>query len=142
MDSWLVIFILGNLAIFTVLGLGLLALRARKIERRSRDRLELAERFRSAEELQAFLESEAGKRYLEGLGTRRADPRHTILASLPVGLMATFIGIGLELGIASDGLSEDLHIVAIVFLGAGLGILLSALVSYGLARAWGLIGER
>ena len=136
MDTWLVIFVLGTLTIFSGLTLGLLFYFGQRRQQENHERLRIADKFETSAELASFLESQAGHRFLESFGRRAKDPRRTILASLPIGIVFLLIGIGTFLGISDGNLEDGLGFPAVIFCGAGLGILISAVVSSRLIRAW------
>lgn len=109
----------------------------------------LIERFGSSQELAAYMETEAGKRFLEAsplaLGTdsgmRMPNAVARILTPLQVGIVLALLGIGLLMlpRIGSDTTTLVLGTLALM---PGLGFILSAAVTWILARRLGLLPEK
>lgn len=102
----------------------------------------LLERFASAQDLAAFLETSAGQRFLAELSSGAASPFQSVLGSIQNGILALFLGAGFfPLG----GAFKDGRVVmgiGIVLILVGFGFLTSALVTYLLSRWWGLLPGR
>lgn len=139
MDKELVGFVIGNLAIFAAFTWIFVHYRAKRQERMAEDRLRFLERFESAQEVAAFLESPSGQRVLDSLGSPRSDPRRAILGALPFGFVSLIIGLGMAMAILLRSIDDELSLVAVIFTGAGIGILVSVVLSQRLARSWGMI---
>ncbi len=102
----------------------------------------LLEKFGSAAEFTAYLQSEAGQRFFEGLTTERITPTTKILGSVQKGAILSLLGIGLLIigNIFSTPQGGDaLIIFGVIALTLGVGFLVSAAISYRLSKAWGLI---
>lgn len=102
----------------------------------------LLEKFGSAGEFTAYLQSEAGQRFFEGLTVERNTPTTKILGSIQKGAILTLLGIGLlVLGniFSSPQGGDALVIFGVIALTLGIGFLVSATISYRLSKAWGLI---
>jgi hypothetical protein len=108
----------------------------------------LLDRFGSSQEMLAYMQTEAGKRFLEsGTVTYESDsPRRTpqlltrILFSIQAGLVLFLLGVGLiwlRPRIASGG--EALLVLGTLALALGGGFVLSAVVSYVLSKRLGLL---
>jgi ApbE superfamily uncharacterized protein (UPF0280 family) len=101
----------------------------------------LLEKFSTAEEFAAYLGTEAGRRFFENVLTERVTPMAKILGSIQKGAILTLLGAGLlALGnIFSQPQGGDIMIIiGVVALTIGFGFLVSAVVAYRLAKAWGL----
>lgn len=111
--------------------------RRAKIQARAELNKQLLDKFTSAQELTEFLEREAGRRFLEGMGSeKREGPKEKILGIIISGCILTAIGIGFFwLGTHRSGLA----IPGVPIFGAGFGLLIAAVVTYVLSRKWGLI---
>ena len=112
---------------------------AARLQERARLRLELqmrlVDRFASPAELQQFLESEGGKKLLGSLSPRQSTlPR--ILLAVQAGVVLTALGSGFV--ISGD---RDLDRAGGALVALGLGLLGAALVSWILARMWGLLPD-
>jgi hypothetical protein len=105
----------------------------------------LLDRFSNNQELVAFLEGPGGKRFFESLDYDLADSVNRILTALQLGLALLLLGLAL-LGVRTtqeDRLIRDvLLMVGAPSIGVGTGFLVSAIVSYRLCRAWGLVKEK
>jgi hypothetical protein len=108
----------------------------------------LIEKFGSSQDLAAYMESEAGKRLLEWTPPSFESPSRSmslatgrILRSLQAGLILGLAGIGL-LWVRDriPGATEPLLIFGTLGVTIGAGFILSAVISYGLAKHLRLIG--
>jgi hypothetical protein len=106
----------------------------------------LLERFGSSQELLAFLQTEAGDRFVEPLrtGEHPGSPYGRILGAVQVGVILLCGGFGL---LFLDGRLPFDDERAFLFLGTvatalGVGFLLSGGVAYWLSHTWGLLDER
>jgi len=108
----------------------------------------ILDRFTANDELLAYIQSHAGRRFLESSpimldeGPRSvAAPLGRILWSVQFGLILTAGGIGLHMvsGILPDDGSQPLRILSGMAIAVGIGFVLSAGVSYILSRRLGLI---
>lgn len=100
----------------------------------------LLDKFGSSEEVISYLESDAGRQFLDTATFERTNPYKRILGSVQTGLILTLAGAAFlflrgELTEADD---------AFVFLGAlglalGLGFILSAVATFVLSKSWGLV---
>jgi hypothetical protein len=111
----------------------------------------LLEKFSSPQEIGDFLQTEGGRRFLQGLtlertpvGTRHAGKR--ILLALQIGTVVTLLGTAtLSLGLIYPMRRVDEPHPAVIFgllvLAIGIGFLISAGISYRLSKAWGIFSE-
>jgi len=119
-----------------------LALEAQKMEFEAQKLF--LEKCRSTEEVNQFLSTDAGKRFLERMNGKCVAPEESknpllgILALVVTG--AVGIGLGLALYLLSKFTTYGFLIIP-AFLVAipGLGLLIGAAVSYHLKRKWGLL---
>ena len=104
----------------------------------------LLEKFGNSQELLDYLRSEAGQKFMESGAMERARPAGRILGSIQAGLILTFVGIAIlavRAGVPSlgtDGLN-GLLIMGSLAIAIGLGFLSSAVISFWLSKAWGLM---
>jgi hypothetical protein len=104
----------------------------------------LLEKFGNSQELLDYLRSEAGQKFMESAAMERARPAGRILGSIQAGLILTFVGIAIlavRAGVPSlgtDGLN-GLLILGSLAIAIGLGFLSSAVISFWLSKAWGLM---
>jgi hypothetical protein len=110
----------------------------------------LIEKFASGQDFSAYLQSDAGRRLLEWTPPALDSISHgvpnavgRILWSLQAGLVLLLVGFGLLLlrGQLSANDAPPLLVSGTLGVTLGAGFILSALVSYGLSKHLGLIGE-
>jgi hypothetical protein len=108
----------------------------------------ILERFSSNEELFAFIQTAAGRRFLESssipLEPRAASaPVGRILWSVQAGFVLLFAGVGMEMLSYSTSIpmevTQVLFVMGGLLLAMGVGFVLSGLASYGLSRRFGLL---
>jgi vacuolar-type H+-ATPase subunit I/STV1 len=94
-----------------------------------------------SQELADFLNSEAGSRLLEK--REPAHPSRALGAAVTAGVISLFVGLAflLVVGVHRDPSGGNLVIPGLLFVMAGLGILLSALISAWLFRRAGLLSD-
>ena len=102
----------------------------------------LLDRCTSNQELLSYLESEAGRRFLESSTTSGSNPPNRILNAVQAGAILSLAGGAMLLvrnaeHIDWDG-GEFLVVCGSVLVAVGLGFLVSAAISYVLCRSWGL----
>jgi hypothetical protein len=116
----------------------------------------IMDRLTSNEDLLAYMESPAGRRYLEAApipmeGNRKMlnAPFGRILWSLQAGLVVGALGVGLIYGSTRLGSSDfysmgqvPLAIIGIAGLAVGAGFCISAFAAYGLSSRLGLFDRR
>ncbi len=108
----------------------------------------LIDKFGTAAEFVAFMESDAGLNFIEENTVQPAAPLGKILASTQIGIVLTLLGTGLLItgNVFGESLGGDLYIVltvgGTVGLMVGVGLLISAGISYRLCRAWGLLTNK
>jgi hypothetical protein len=107
----------------------------------------LLDRFASNQELLAYIETPAGKRFLESAPIPVESPRAIgaplgrILWSAQAGAVLTVLGIGIEI-VAQRSLEEiapPLAAFGAVTIALGIGFVVSALLAYVLTRRFGLL---
>lgn len=102
----------------------------------------LLDRFSSAQDFAQFMQSPAGQKYVTGFTDVVTSPRSSILNSVRTGCVLAFGGIGCIAG--SNSMAPYFHagfiLGCIAFL-SGIGFLVSAVISYFLAKKLGLKEE-
>lgn len=107
----------------------------------------LLDRFQSNQELLAYIETPAGRRFLESAPIPIESPRAIgaplgrILWSAQAGAVLTVLGIGIEI-VAANSLEEiapPLMAFGAVTIALGIGFIVSALLAYVLTRRFGLL---
>ncbi len=150
---------LGPFLVFLVIALVLMWLIRVLLENRRWSRMvkvqteahtKLLEKFSSSQDLAAYMETEAGRRFLESAPipveleqkTRLSAPLGRILWSVQVGVILAMGGLGL-IAVRShvpEGV-QGLTVFGMLCLMLGIGFLLSAAASYALSRHLGLFGQ-
>ena len=105
----------------------------------------LIDKFSSAPEFIAFMQSDAGLRFIEEQAVEPSQPLSKILSSIRVGVSLALVGGGMLVvaNIWDRTLGEDMYAVialgGTIALTAGTGFIIAAAISYRLCRSWGLI---
>jgi hypothetical protein len=102
----------------------------------------LLDRFSSAQDFAQFMQSPAGQKYVTGFTDVVTSPRNSILSSVRTGCVLAFGGVGCIAG--SNSLAPYFFIgwvVGWVSLAVGIGFLVSAVISYFLAKKLGIKEE-
>jgi hypothetical protein len=101
----------------------------------------LIDKFGAAEEMLRYLESDAGRRLLDGQATAVASPHARVLDSIHMGLLVLMGGVGLlaASGTTDPQVHEVMRVLGMVATVLGVGFLASAGVSWALLRSWGQI---
>jgi len=108
----------------------------------------LLDRFTSNEDLLAYVQSPAGKKFLQSApialdaGPRSMGaPLGRILWSLQAGLVVLAAGVGMQVaaGQISDEGAQPLHVLGIMGMAVGIGFAVSAFVSFLISQRLGLI---
>jgi hypothetical protein len=117
-----------------------LAFNAVKEARHTSVRKALLEKFSSAPDLGAFLQTSSGQRFMAELSTGAGNPLQSVLSSIQKGILFMFIGSGffpLSMGFKEN--SPVVTGVGIVLILAGAGFLVSAVITYLLSKWWGML---
>lgn len=101
----------------------------------------LLERFGSAQELATYLESEAGRKMLDVRLFQRIEPYARLLSAVRTGILVIAAGLGLLVitGMVPGQARDAFTVLGTLGLVLGAGFLVSAGVSYLLARRLGLL---
>jgi hypothetical protein len=110
----------------------------------------LLDRFASSQEMLAYMQSEAGRKFLDAplFENQRRQvsilPFSRILWSVQVGIVGAFLGSGILClrGRVTPDADMGLQVFGILILALGIGFLVSGGVSYLLARYFGLLEQR
>jgi len=99
----------------------------------------LLQRLDSSQSLLAYVETPAGKQFVEGLGTERITPYERILSSTQAGIIITFFGVALLVLKAKVPFSDEAFtIFGTLAIALGLGFGVAAAASYFMSRSFGL----
>jgi hypothetical protein len=100
----------------------------------------LLDRFASAQDFAQFIQSPAGQKYVTGFTDVVTSPRNSILSSVRTGCVLACGGLG-SIGGSSPWNFHVLWAAGCVAFAAGIGFLISAAISYFLAKKLGLKEE-
>lgn len=102
----------------------------------------LLEKFGSGQELLAYIQSDAGKRFLQSLTMEQRTPYGRILGAAQVSVILVLLSFALLfLRGRVSGAEEPLLVFGAITLSLGVGFGLSAAVSYYLSKSFGLLTE-
>ena len=109
----------------------------------------LLDRFTGHDELLAYIQTPAGRRFLESAPVDIAPraigaPVGRVLWSAQVGMVLAFGGLGLNFvsGRVVEDVQPPLMVVGVLAISLGLGFILSAVMAYALSRRLGLLESR
>ncbi|MBZ5621792.1 MAG: hypothetical protein LAQ69_24145 [Acidobacteriia bacterium] len=129
---------IGLAVFFLVILVLILVFSAHRQRAQNEIRKALIERFGSAQDLGAFLQSEGGQRFLADLSSGMSSPLGSVIGSVQKGIILVLLGLGCLL--ASLALNS-MEVVAIgLVLGfVGLGFLISSGITHRMSRKLGLL---
>lgn len=102
----------------------------------------LLDKFGSAQEFTTCIQSEGGRTFFDRLTTEPVTPLTGIINSIKIGVILSLLGLGIFATRDVFGTSDSKNIMLIVSTVAftvGVGFLVSSVISYRLAKVWGLI---
>ena len=100
----------------------------------------MLEKFGSASEFVAFLESDSGRKFLETVSSETQTQAARIFGSIQKGAIFTLIGVvGFGVVAYDPGDLVPLAVPSGIALAVGLGYLISAFATYKLSKQWGLL---
>ena len=94
----------------------------------------MLDKFASAKDFADFVQSPVGHKYIMSFSEAAASPTNAILGSVRMGMVLVFAGGGLAATIQATSRSSALWGLGIVIACLGFGFLVSAAVSYWLAK--------
>jgi hypothetical protein len=102
----------------------------------------LLEKFGSGQELLAYVQSDAGKQFLDSLTMEQRTPYGRILGATQAGVILVLLGLALLfLRGRVPGAEEGLLVSGTLTFTLGVGFGLSAVLSYFLSKSFGLLSE-
>jgi len=102
----------------------------------------MVDKFAAAPELVRYLESEAGRAFLDSATDDRTNPYGRILGSAQAGIILTLTGIAFWSLQGRIGGGEGFVFLGTLGVALGVGFLLSATATYFLSKNWGLLDKR
>jgi len=117
--------------------------RRRELEVLSEFQTRLLDRLESGDELTRFMESPGGERLLKSFQERPARGLDRVLSAATAGLVLTMLGLAaIIVQATADVGGQGFHAIGVMTSGLGLGFLLSAGLSFLLARRYGALNGR
>jgi ABC-type multidrug transport system fused ATPase/permease subunit len=106
--------------------------------------MRLLEKFGTAPDLQKFLESEPGRKFVEGATIERANPFGKVLSALQSGVITMLAGTGFlaTRSVLGSDAYQPFTLLGTMALLIGAGFIVSAALVYFLSKHWGLLPER
>jgi hypothetical protein len=102
----------------------------------------LLQRLDSSQSLLAYVETPAGKQFVEGLTTERVTPYERILSSVQAGIIIAIFGVALLVLRSKLPFSgEAFTIFGTLAVALGLGFGIAGAASYFLSRSFGLLNR-
>jgi hypothetical protein len=102
----------------------------------------LLARFDSAQNIAAYVETDAGKKLLSGLAFEREAPLAPTLDCVRWGIVITFLGAAICLLRAIHAIDSDAIVPGVLALALGIGFEVAAFASWYLYRSMGLTEPR
>lgn len=102
----------------------------------------LLDKFSACQEVLGYLESEAGRKFLESASGGQTAASSRILGAIQAGSIFALAGLAALLvrsAVPYSDSQEFLSVVGSFAIAIGLGFLVSAAISYRLCRSWGLL---
>lgn len=142
--EWIAIMVPGfffAMIVLVVYFVGLNRSRVRAAQLQTDMQSRMLDRFGSSPEFVNFLQSTAGQQFVKGFGDAPRSLAHDrILGGVNKGIVLSFLGTGfLAVCLFDQVRNAGLMIFGFVFLGLGVGYLVSSVVSIRLSKAWGLL---
>ena len=98
------------------------------------------EKFSSAADFAAFMQSPAGQRFIMELAAHQA-PARAVIAAIQKGIVLVLLGGGVCWVGARLESKAEVVAIGMLLLCVGAGVLISAGISYRLSKSWGLLDQ-
>ena len=100
----------------------------------------LVEKFGTTQDLLAYVQTDAGKQFLEALSVERTSPYWRIIGAVQAGIVMFLFGLALLfLRGRVSGADEGFLVFGTIFVTLGVGFAISSAVSYSLSKSFGLL---
>ena len=96
------------------------------------------DKFSAAEDFAAFLQSPAGQKFVTGLSGSES-PARAVIGSIQKGIILALLGAGVWWTGATIESAAEVATIGVLLMCVGMGLLISAGISYRMARSLGLI---
>jgi hypothetical protein len=104
----------------------------------------MLDKFGGSQDFLAWLQSDAGKSFLETVPLDKTRPHGRIMTTVQAGIVLTALALAmllLRMGLGSEA-QEPLLVMGSLGLALGVGLLASAAATIGFSKKWGLINGR
>jgi hypothetical protein len=98
------------------------------------------DKFSSAADFAAFLQSPAGQKFITDLSSSDS-PARTVIGAIQKGIILVLLGGGVWWAGATLESEAEVATIGVLLLCVGAGLLISAGISYRLSKSWGLMDE-
>ncbi len=117
----------------------------RKLKHKANLQNKLIDKFSTGTELNDFLQSSGGCKFINFLTAGGSGPKEKLLASITKGIILTFLGTALLFigPFLQEAIAEirGFQAFGIALLAVGIGFLVSTFISYKLSKKWGIIED-
>lgn len=117
----------------------------RKLKHKNQLQNKIIDKLNSVPELNEFLQTEGGSRFLNFLTIEGYSPKEKLLSSITKGIILLMLGIAF---VVSHGFFSTVAEDSSIFVGIGfilfllgIGFLVSSFISYLLSKKWGIIKQ-
>jgi len=115
----------------------------RKLKHKNQLQNKIIDKLNSVPELNEFLQTEGGSRFLNFLTIESYSPKEKLLSSISKGIILIMLGVAFfSIDPLLPTVNEDARIfaaLAFIFVALGIGFLISSFISYLLSKKWGII---
>ena len=118
----------------------LVRMRQRRYELRAQVQSKLIERFGTSQELVDFLQSPAGRQFVDGVQNEKVIVHNRALSGIRKAIILSFLGLGL-MAIWAMTTAHFVSWFGILFIALGVGYLVAAFVSMRLSRENGVTND-
>lgn len=117
----------------------------RKLKHKNQLQNKIIDKLNSVPELNEFLQTEGGNRFLNFLTIESFSPKEKLLSSISKGIILLMLGVAFfSIDPLFSTVTEDAQIfaaLAFIFVALGIGFLISSFISYLLSKKWGIIKQ-
>ncbi len=114
----------------------------RKLKHKNQLQNKIIDKLNSVPELNEFLQTEGGSRFLNFLTIESLNPKEKLLSSITKGIMLIMLGGAFfsidPLLTVTEG-AQIFTALGLIFSALGIGFLVSSFISYLLSKKWGII---
>ena len=117
----------------------------RKLKHKNQLQNKIIDKVNSVPELNEFLQTEGGSRFLNFLTIESFSPKEKLLSSITKGIILIMLGLAFfSIDPLFSTVTEDAQIftaLGLILWALGIGFLVSSFISYLLSKKWGIIKQ-